>query len=73
MSIPSAVASLPVMLRYVPGASLAGATRYVSWKSSVVSPKAYPALSARRLASAIIGRAPNFSSIQASVVSMVRP
>jgi hypothetical protein len=57
----------------VPGARFAGATRYVVWKISVVSPKAYPALSARRLASAMIGRTPNFSSIQASVVSMLRP
>jgi hypothetical protein len=36
---PSAVASLPVMLRYVPGASAPG-TRYVVWNISVVSPNA---------------------------------
>ena len=37
---PRAVASLPVMLRYVPGASFAFGTRYVVWNISVVSPNA---------------------------------
>ena len=37
---PSESAWLPVMFRYVPGASFAGFTSYVTAKDSVVSPNA---------------------------------
>ena len=55
------------MLRYVPGASVAGLTTKLCAKISVVSPNANPARKARMLASATSGFLPNFSLIHSSL------
>jgi hypothetical protein len=69
---PSARAALPVTLRYVPGAILAGLTSYRTAKSSVVSPKFQPALNAAMLALASVGRAANLRDRNSSVDSYGR-
>ena len=63
---------LPVMLRYVPGASRAGLTWYRDGKASVVSPKFQPAWKAATLAAMISGRLPNLALRKASVPSAGR-
>ena len=69
---PRPSAWLPVMFRYVPGGSFAGATSYETTKSSEVSPYAQPALNALTFASAITGFEANLRSMKATVFSVGR-
>src|SRR5438552_9416072 len=69
---PYASARLPLMLRYVPGGTVAGFTSYETPNASVVSPKFQPALKAVMLASATSGRCTNLVRMKSSVDSVGR-
>ena len=69
---PSAVAVLPVMLRYLPGAILAGRISYETANSSAFSAKLWPARSARTFASTSSGVFLKRSLIHASAGSIGR-
>src|SRR5262245_55795662 len=70
---PQANAVVPLTFRYVPGATGAGLTSYVWAKTSVVSPKLYPARKAARFPALISSDLATFASIHFSVTSVGRP